>query len=141
MERREDPGVVVHLFQPAKDCDLLDRTAWEAANPGLGFIKSSGYMEHEAKRAKSTPSDEAFFRAQDLNLPGSPSVERIVSPSDWARCGGDVPERDGECVVGYRSRRQSLSMTAACMSVAGKWPGGDVGRVPECPPPGGSPAA
>ena len=100
VKRRDHEGVKVHLFQPAKDCGLLDRTAWEAANPGLGFIKSSTYMEHEAKRAKSTPSDEAFFRAQDLNLPGSPNVERIVSPSDWARCGGDVPERDDECVLG-----------------------------------------
>ena len=71
VKRRDHEGVKVHLScQPAKDCGLLDRTAWEAANPGLGFIKSSTYMEHEAKRAKSTPSDEAFFRAQDLNLPG-----------------------------------------------------------------------
>ena len=91
-------------------------------------------MEHEAKRAKSTPSDEAFFRAQDLNLPGSPNVERIVSPSDWARCNGPVPERDGSCVVGI-DLGGSLSMTAAVCSVAGVGPCGDVGRVPECPPP------
>ena len=136
MERREDPGVVVHLFQPAKDCDLLDRTAWEAANPGLGFIKSSGYMEHEAKRAAATPpSDEAFFRAQDLNLPGSPNVERIVSPADWERCNGPVPERDGECVRRGRSRRQSLSydgLRYVCGRKVAVWKFG--ARSLQCPP-------
>ena len=133
VKRRDHEGVKVHLFQPAKDCDLLDRTAWEAANPGLGFIKSSTYMEHEAKRAKSTPSDEAFFRAQDLNLPGSPTVERIVSPADWSRCNGPVPERDGRCVVGV-DLGGSLSMTAA----VALWPGsGRVevwGAFPSVPP-------
>ena len=97
-------------------------------------------MEHEAKRAKSTPSDEAFFRAQDLNQPGSPSVERICSPSDWARCSGPVPERDGECVVGV-DLGGSLSMTACvCLWLkSGRvetW-----GAFPSVPPPGGSPAA
>ena len=119
VKRRRDPGVVVHLYQASsKDCDLLNRTEWENANPGLGTIKATAYMEHESRRAKSTPSDEIFFRSQDLNLPGSPSVERIVSPSDWKRCNGPQPERDGKCVLGI-DLGGSASMTAA----VALWPG------------------
>ena len=133
VERRDHEGVKVHLFQAPKDCKLQSQKAWRAANPGLGIIKSLDYMKFEAKRAASTPADESFFRAQDLNLPGSPTVERICSPSDWARCGGDVPERDGECVVGF-DLGGSLSMTAA----VALWPGsGRVetwGAFPSVPP-------
>ncbi len=123
MKRREAAGVVAHLFQASsKDCDLLNRIEWENANPGLGTIKATAYMEHESRRAKSTPSDEIFFRSQDLNLPGSPSVERIVSPSDWKRCSGPQPERDGKCVLGI-DLGGSASMTAA----TALWPG--TGRI------------
>ena len=78
--RRKDPGVVVHRFMANPNCQLNDVSEWLAANPGLGSIKSLDYMKHEAKRAASSPLDESHFRAQDLNLPGSPNVERNRLP-------------------------------------------------------------
>ena len=123
LERQDDPGMAVHLYQARVDCDLDDREAWKDANPGLGTIKSLGYMKFESRRAEKTPSDESFFRSQDLNLEGSASVEQICSPTDWKKCHvAELPERDGRCVVGI-DLGGSRSMTAAVIL----WPG--TGRI------------
>ncbi len=119
LERRDDPAVAVHHYRPAADdCALDDPEAWSAANPGLGTIKSLDYMRDESRRVLATPADQASFRAHDLNLPGSPSRELVLTLSDWRRCVVDVlPERDGVCVVGF-DLGGSASMTAA----AALWP-------------------
>ncbi len=74
VERRAESDVAVHLYQAPADAPLDDVAAWHAANPGLAAgIKSMAYMEAEARRALATPADQAFFRAHDLNQPGSPA--------------------------------------------------------------------
>ena len=114
LARRADPGVAVHLFQPAPDCALDDEAAWHAANPGLAAgIKSIDYMRAEARRVISTPSDQASFRALDLNQPGSPSREMVCSPSDWSACvvpAAELPARSGPCYIGFDAGGSS-SMT------------------------------
>ena len=50
-----------------EDCDIEDRAAWRAANPGLGSVKSLAYMVEESERVRFTPTDEQDFRAYDLN--------------------------------------------------------------------------
>ena len=120
VKRRDDPGVVVHLHQAAEDCALDDPVAWLAANPGLAAdvgIKSIDYMKAEARRVLSTPSDQASFRALDLNLEGSPSRESVCSPSDWAACvvkPSELPERRGPCYVGFDAGGSSSMTAAAC---------------------------
>ena len=87
VKRRDDPGVAVHLFQPAADCKLDDEAAWRAANPGLAAgIKSLDYMRAESRRVQATPADQPSFRALDLNLPQTPGREMVCTPSDWAAC-------------------------------------------------------
>ena len=117
--RSNDRAVVFHEFSAPADCKLDDRSAWYAANPGLGTIKSLTYMEDTARAALATPADAAAFRSLDLNQPVGPSREVIVLPEVWDRCerGDDLPERDGECVVGLDIGGSS-SMTA-CVAV---WP-------------------
>ena len=62
VKRRDDPGVAVHLHQPAEDCALDDEAAWHAANPGLAAgIKSIDYMKAEARRVLTTTADQASF--------------------------------------------------------------------------------
>ena len=120
LARKNDPGVAVHLFQPKEDCALDDPKAWALANPGLGVIKSTEYMKAEARRVLATPSDQASFRALDLNLPGAPSREMVCSPSDWEACtvpARELPARSGACFVGFDAGGSS-SMTAA----AAYWP-------------------
>ena len=58
-------------------------------------------MRDEARRVIATPSDQASFRAYDLNLPQSPSREMIFAPADLAACNvRELPQRDGPVVVG-----------------------------------------
>ena len=93
-----------HVYRAPDDCALDDPKAWAAANPGLAAgIKSVAYMEDEARRVLLTPSDQAHFRAFDLNQPQSPSREMICSVTDWHGCVvpvEDLPPRDGRCVLG-----------------------------------------
>ena len=121
VKRRDAPGVAIHVHQAAEDCALDDEAAWHAANPGLAAgIKSVDYMRAEARRVLATPSDQASFRALDLNLPGAPSREMVCSPADWAACtvpAGELPARSGPCFVGFDAGGSS-SMTAA----AAFWP-------------------
>ena len=101
IDRRDDPGVSVHLYQAPEGCRLDDREAWAAANPGLSTIKSLSYMEAEARRVLATPADQSSFRAYDLNQRQNPSREMLVAPDAWQEnCTDDLPERDGYCVVG-----------------------------------------
>ena len=120
--RREDSACVVHVYQAPDDCSIDDPAAWAAANPGLACgIKSASYMADEARRVLMTPSDQAHFRAFDLNQPQSPSREMIASVTDWRACivpVDELPERDGRCVVGF-DLGGSSSMTA----LVALWPG------------------
>ena len=112
--RSNDPAVCFHHYAADPGCKLDDRAAWHAANPGLGSIKSLSYMEDMARAALATAADAAAFRAYDQNQPVGPSREVIVLPEVWDRCEteDDLPERDGECVVGLDIGGSS-SMTAA----------------------------
>ena len=117
VKRRDDPGVAVHLFRAEPDCKLDDEAAWRAANPGLAAgIKSIDYMRAEARRVLATPSDQASFRALDLNQPGSPSRESVCSPSDWAACvvhARALPPREGPAWIGFDAGGSSSMCAAA----------------------------
>ena len=96
--------MIVHHFAAKDGCALDDRRAWNAANPGLrAGIKSLSYMEAEARRVLQTPSDEASFRALDLNLPQSPTVEMLCPVDEMRACfvkPDALPERSGPCFIG-----------------------------------------
>ena len=113
----ENPTVVSHVFAAADDCDIGDESAWYAANPGLGTIKSLAYMREEVARVRGVASDEPSFRALDLNLEISPSREMVCSPSDLAACFADEVECRGPCYLGI-DVGEAGSGTAAC----GFWP-------------------
>ena len=54
-ERRDDPAVVWHEYAAPEDCALDDESAWYAANPALGRIKSLAYMRDASARAIASP--------------------------------------------------------------------------------------
>ena len=116
--RSNDRAVVFHEFSAPADCKLDDRSAWYAANPGLGTIKSLTYMEDASRAALATPADAAAFRSLDLNLPQDPAREVILLPQQWDECVTDSPpERDGSVCVGLDiGGAVSLS---ACVAI---WP-------------------
>ena len=111
----ENPATVAHVHEAPADCDLFDRDAWAAANPTLGTIKSVAYMEAEAARVSNVPSDEASFRAFDLNARLDPTREMIMLPTELQRCfvdPGELPDRKGDAVVGLDAG-EATSATAA----------------------------
>ena len=124
IERRGDPGCAVHLYQPAEDCALDDEAAWHAANPGIACgIKSLAYMRDEARRVLSTPTDQASFRAFDLNQPQDPGREMLCSPQDLKACFlEDLPARAGQVVVGIDMGEATSASAAVAI-----WPA--TGRV------------
>jgi phage terminase large subunit-like protein len=63
----EDKNIVCHLYEAAKDCDLEDEVAWQAANPALGHFRSLDDVIEQAARAKRMPSFEPTFRNLVLN--------------------------------------------------------------------------
>lgn len=63
----KDPRIVSHVYEAPKDCDLLDRTGWYAANPALGIFRSLKDVEEQADRAARMPSFEPTFRNLVLN--------------------------------------------------------------------------
>lgn len=62
-----DPHTVCMVHAAPADCDLLDETAWAAANPALDIILSRDYIRGLAEEALRLPSREAQFRNLILN--------------------------------------------------------------------------
>ena len=126
IKRQADPATVVHVYQAREDCALDDSSAWAAANPGIAAgIKSLAYMRDEARRVLATPSDQAHFRAFELNAPQSPSREMICAVTDWQRCvvpADELPARDGRCVVAF-----DLGGASSMTALTALWPG--TGRI------------
>lgn len=117
IDRKDAPSVAVHLYSAPEDCELDDRSAWYAANPGLGSIKSLSYMEDESLRVLAVPPDQSSFRAFDLNQPLDPSREMICSVNQWSRCvvaEDALPDPVGPVVVGL-DLGGSASMTAGVL--------------------------
>lgn len=126
------PGTHVQVYAAADGCDLADKRAWEAANPGLGTIKSSAYMADAARRAAATPADQAEYRAYDLNQRLDPEAQTIVTLADWLACQvPELPAPDGPCYLGV-DLGGARSMTAA----VAMWANGRTqcwGAFPELP--------
>ena len=113
-ELLQDSAVFRTVYAAPDRCELDDRDAWLAANPGLASgVKSIAYMARQAAAAAAVPANERSYRAHDLNQAVSPSREMICSQSDWSACveGGELPPRRGSCTVGFDAG-QSSSMTS-----------------------------
>ena len=113
----ENPAVVSHVYAAADDCDVDDPAAWRAANPALGVVKSTAYMQSEVERIRAVPSDEASFRALDLNLEISPTREMVCSPDDLRACFADEIECRGSAYVGI-----DIGEAGSGTAAAAYWP-------------------
>ena len=98
-----------------------DESAWRAANPGLGGVKSRRYMKAAAERSKNRRRSQAQFKIMELNIPQGASREPLLSIEDWLSMAveskADLPSRAGGVVVGL-DLGGSRSMSAACFG----WP-------------------
>ena len=63
----QDQRIVCHVYEAAKDCDLMDKAQWKAANPAIGKFRSLSDVQEQAERASRMPSSEPNFRNLILN--------------------------------------------------------------------------
>ena len=109
-----NPATVAHVYMAPEGCELDDEAAWRAANPGLGTVKSRGYMRAEVERIRGVPTDEPSFRAYDLNQRLDPTREMVCSPDDLRACFvEDLPPRAGPVYLGL-DFGEATSATACC---------------------------
>ena len=119
LSRKGAPGLAIHHYTADEDLSLDDPVAWRQANPGLGTIKSESKMRDDAARVMDIPADEPDFQAQELNRPGSPTDEPIITPAQLQACevpSGDLPPREGPAFVGI-----DLGDVASFTSVVAYW--------------------
>ena len=55
----QDKRIVCHVYEAPAGCDLLDESAWRAANPALGTFRSLDDLREQLTQAQRMPSMEA----------------------------------------------------------------------------------
>ena len=118
-----DPRIVSHLYAAPEGCELLDRKAWEAANPALGLFRSEDDLREQMTQAQRMPSMENTARNLLLNQRVS-TESPFVSPEVWKSCGAAVLPFDDDCPV-YAgldlSARTDLTALVLVGKVDGVW--------------------
>jgi len=115
MAKRGVAGVVAADYSAPMDAAIDDPAAWEAANPGLGFVKRRSYMKSKSAQALETPAAQVHFRLQELNQPLSEGQNMICTLSDWQALEvKELPERSGKCYIGL-DLGSTTSWTAATL--------------------------
>lgn len=122
-EKSGDPRIVSHCYSAPADCDLLDETAWRAANPALGLFRSLDDLREQMTQASRMPSAENT--ARNLLLNQRVAVESpFISPDVWKACAGPVLPFDAKTPV-YGgldlSARTDLTSLALLARIGGIW--------------------
>jgi phage terminase large subunit-like protein len=111
-ETSKDPRIVSHVYTAPKDCAVMDRDAWKAANPAMGEFRSVQDLEDKAIRADRLPGEENEFRWLFLNQrieAFSPFISRAL----WQSCDGAVKGlEDGAVLFGGLDLSEVADLTA-----------------------------
>lgn len=121
-QQSKDPRIVCHLYAAPADCDLMDESAWRAANPALGLFRSVDDLAEQAKKALRMPSAENTFRNLCLNQRVS-TYSPFISREVWQTCGGQVLDfGDSPVWSGLDlSARTDLTALVLVARIAGVW--------------------
>lgn len=117
----KDPRIVCHLYAAPEGCDLLDESAWKAANPALGLFRSVDDLREQMTQAQRMPSMENSARNLLLNQRVSTDAP-FVSPDVWKANGADPVPFEGPVFAGLDlSARNDLTALVLVGKVAGVW--------------------
>lgn len=118
----QDPRIVSHVYAAPAGCDLLDESAWAAANPALGVFRSMDDLREQLTQAQRMPSMENSARNLLLNQRVS-TVSAFISPNVWQSCAGQVlPFGDAPVYCGLDlSARCDLTALVIIGKIAGVW--------------------
>ena len=90
----KDRRIVSHVYEAPKDCDVMDKAGWSAANPAIGKFRSLTDVEDFAKQAARLPAKEASFRWLYLNQRVE-GTSPFLNRTEWA-----ANKADPEVIVG-----------------------------------------
>ena len=120
-EASADPRIVSHVYAAPEGCDLLDESAWKAANPALGLFRSLDDLAEQMKQAQRMPSAENMARNLLLNQRVSTDAP-FVSPAVWASCNAEAAPFEGPVYGGLDlSARTDLTALVLAGKVDGVW--------------------
>ena len=121
-KRSKDPRIVSHVYAAPEGADLMDESAWAAANPALGLFRSLDDLRDQLTQAQRMPSMENSARNLLLNQRIS-TVSPFISPGVWQSCAGQVlPFGDAPVFCGLDlSARTDLTALVLIGKVAGQW--------------------
>lgn len=120
-QKSQDPKIVCHLYAAPDGCDLLDESAWKAANPALGIFRSLDDLREQMTQASRMPSAENTARNLLLNMRVS-TESPFCSPDVWKACAAPVQPFDGPVYVGLDlSARIDLTSAVIVGEVDGVW--------------------
>ena len=88
-ETSQSPRIVSHVYAAPKECDLLDREGWLAANPAMGEFRAVMDLEDMAAAADRLPSEENSFRWLHLNQ-RIEAAAPFISKKLWDSCTGEL---------------------------------------------------
>lgn len=118
----QDPRIVCHLYAAPEGCDLMDESAWKAANPALGLFRSLDDLREQMTQAQRMPSMENSARNLLLNQRVS-TFSPFISPDVWKSCAAS-PQNwgDGPVFAGLDlSARTDLTALVIVGQVDGVW--------------------
>lgn len=110
----KDRRIVSHVYSAPEKCEIMDRDAWQAANPALGEFRSLTDVEDFAKQAERLPAKENSFRWLFLNqrIEGtSPFLNR----TEWEANAGDADVQAGALCYAGLDLSASRDLTAFVM--------------------------
>ncbi len=122
-EKSKDPRIVSHVYKAPEGCDLMDESAWKAANPALGLFRNEDDLREQMTQAQRMPSAENTARNLLLNQRVS-TESPFISPDVWKSCAGDVQAFDDDTPVYCGldlSARTDLTALVVVGKIEGKW--------------------
>ena len=121
-ETSKDPKIISHVYSAPAGCDLMDESAWYAANPALGIFRSLDDLREQLTQAARMVSMESSARNLLLNQVIS-TVSPFISPGVWNACAGQVlPFGDAPVYCGLDlSARCDLTALVIIGKIAGIW--------------------
>lgn len=120
-KQSNDPRIVCQVYEAPEGADLLDESAWTAANPALGLFRSLDDLREQMVQAQRMPSMENTARNLLLNQRVSTDAP-FVSPDVWKGCGTVPVPFDGPVYAGLDlSARHDLTAFVLVGKVAGVW--------------------
>ena len=121
-ERSKDPRIVSHVYKAPEGCDLMDESAWKAANPALGLFRSLDDLREQMTQAQRMPSMENTARNLLLNQRVS-TESPFISPDVWKSCATDpLPFEDAPVFAGLDlSARTDLTALVLIARIDDVW--------------------